>query len=199
VRLGLASLVLLLLSCTIATGEQEQEGVTESEEPECWGEDTIDCASELLAGQYLCTSLDIDSETQQLRGCRLSNGTGKAPQQCSALPGILCNSTCNSTFTRYENCNWTNGYHFDTALLLSVFLGMFGIDRFYLGYPAIGLLKFSTLGFFFIGHLVDIILIASQTLGPADGSHYIINYFGAGLTRVPVTENTYRREQQDWY
>ena len=25
------------------------------------------------------------------------------------------------------------------------------------------------------------ILIASQALGPADGSHYIINYFGAGL------------------
>lgn len=198
-RLGLASLVLVLLSCTFATGEQEQEGVTESEEPECWGEDTIDCASELLPGQYLCTSLDIDTDTQQLRGCRQSNGTGKAPQQCSALPGILCNSTCNSTFTRYESCNWTNGYHFDTALLLSVFLGMFGIDRFYLGYPAIGLLKFSTLGFFFIGHLVDIILIASQTLGPADGSHYIINYFGAGLSRVAVTENTYRREQQDWY
>jgi len=199
VRVGLASLVILLLSCTFATGEQEQEGVTESEEPECWGEDTIDCASELLPGQYLCTSLDIDTDTQQLRGCRQSNGTGKAPQQCSALPGILCNSTCNSTFTRYESCNWTNGYHFDTALLLSVFLGMFGIDRFYLGYPAIGLLKFSTLGFFFIGHLVDIILIASQTLGPADGSHYIINYFGAGLSRVAVTENTYRREQQDWY
>jgi len=199
VRVGLASLVILLLGCTFATGEQEQEGVTESEEPECWGEDTIDCASELLPGQYLCTSLDIDTDTQQLRGCRQSNGTGKAPQQCSALPGILCNSTCNSTFTRYESCNWTNGYHFDTALLLSVFLGMFGIDRFYLGYPAIGLLKFSTLGFFFIGHLVDIILIASQTLGPADGSHYIINYFGAGLSRVAVTENTYRREQQDWY
>ena len=28
---------------------------------------------------------------------------------------------------------------------------------------------------------VDIILIASQALGPADGSHYVINYFGAGL------------------
>ena len=46
---------------------------------------------------------------------------------------------------------WTNGYSFDTALLLSVFLGMFGIDRFYLGYPAIGCLKFASLGFFFIG------------------------------------------------
>ena len=114
----------------------------------------------------------------------------QAPQQCTALPGILCQSTCNSTFTRWENCNWTNGYQFDTALLLSVFLGMFGIDRFYLGYPAIGLLKFSTLGFFFIGHLVDIILIASQTLGPADGSHYIINYFGAGKCHSQLTNNT---------
>ncbi len=30
--------------------------------------------------------------------------------------------------------------------------GMFGADRFYLGYPAIGVLKFATLGFFFIGN-----------------------------------------------
>jgi len=200
VRLGLASLVLLLLSCTLATSEQEQEVQDNTEEQDwCQEEEIVDCAQELLSGQYLCTSLDVDSDTQQLRGCRQVNGTGKAPQQCTALPGIVCQTSCNSTFTRWESCNWTNGYHFDTALLLSVFLGMFGIDRFYLGYPAIGLLKFSTLGFFFIGHLVDIILIASQTLGPADGSHYIINYFGAGLTKVQVTEDTYRREQQDWY
>ena len=31
--------------------------------------------------------------------------------------------------------------------------------RFYLGYPAIGLLKFSTLGFFFIGHLVCVLTL----------------------------------------
>ena len=97
------------------------------------------------------------------------------------------------------DCTWTNDYHFDTALLLSIFLGMFGADRFYLGYPAIGLLKFSTLGFFFIGHLVDIILIATQSLEPADGSHYVINYFGAGLTKVSISDQTYRREQPDWY
>ena len=77
--------------------------------------------------------------------------------------------TKSKSLFRYESCNWTNRYHFDTALLLSVFLGMFGADRFslkvllniqfvvrfYLGYPAVGLLKFSTLGFFFIGHLVS--------------------------------------------
>ena len=82
--------------------------------------------------------------------------------------------SCCSTFFRDAQCRWTNGYDFETALLLSVFLGMFGADRFYLGYPALGLLKFSTLGFFFLGHLLDIVLIASQVVGPADGSHYII-------------------------
>ena len=68
--------MLLLLSCTTATGEQEQEVVSESVEPEfyCDESDTIDCASELLSGQFLCSSLDIDIDTQQLRGC---NRTGK--------------------------------------------------------------------------------------------------------------------------
>ena len=36
---------------------------------------------------------------------------------------------------------------------------IFHLFRFYLGYPAIGLLKFSTLGFFFIGHLVSILVL----------------------------------------
>lgn len=55
-----------------------------------------------------------------------------------------------------------NGYSLEIALLLSVFLGMFGLDRFYLGYPGIGLAKLCTLGFMFLGQLLDIILIASQ-------------------------------------
>ena len=102
-------------------------------------------------------------------------------------------------FTRDIDCKWTNGYHFDTALMLSIFLGMFGVDRFYLGHPAIGLLKFSTLGFFFLGHLLDIILIASQIVGPADGSNYVIDYFGAGLEIIQSNDETARRRQQDWF
>lgn len=91
-----------------------------------------------------------------------------------------------------------NGYHFDTALLLSIFLGMFGIDRFYLGYPAIGLLKFCTFGFMFLGQLVDVILIATQMVGPADGSAYIIPYFGPVLSVIRSDNTTYRRPQSDW-
>lgn len=75
---------------------------------------------------------------------------------------------------------------------------MFGVDRFYLGYPAIGLLKFCTLGFMFVGQLVDVILIATQTVGPADGSAYVIPYYGAGLEVLRSDNVTYRRPQPDW-
>lgn len=91
-----------------------------------------------------------------------------------------------------------NGYRFDTALLLSIFLGMFGIDRFYLGYPAMGLLKLCTFGFCFLGQLIDIILIASQRLGPADGSAYIIPFYGPGLSVIRSDNFTYRLPQDDW-
>lgn len=86
---------------------------------------------------------------QEIRKMNKTNFQGLT--RCEAAPGILCTPFCNSTFLKEVECLWTNGYSFDTALLLSVFLGMFGIDRFYLGYPAIGCLKFATLGFFFIG------------------------------------------------
>lgn len=75
---------------------------------------------------------------------------------------------------------------------------MFGIDRFYLGYPAIGLLKLCTLGFMFFGQLVDIILIATQVVGPADGSNYVIPYYGARIQNSRSDNFTYRLPQSDW-
>ena len=118
---------------------------------------------------------------------------------CTEPPLSFFSETGNSTFTGETDCRYTNGYHFDTALMLSIFLGMFGADRFYLGYPALGLLKFSTLGFFFLGHLLDIILIASQVVMPADGSDYIISYYGEGLQIITSNEDTAKYPQSDWY
>lgn len=57
-----------------------------------------------------------------------------------------------------------------TALILSILLGSLGIDRFYLGYTGLGILKLITGGGFGIWWLVDIILIATGKLTAKDGS-----------------------------
>uniref|UniRef100_A0A1B0CIK9 TM2 domain-containing protein n=2 Tax=Lutzomyia longipalpis TaxID=7200 RepID=A0A1B0CIK9_LUTLO len=163
-----------------------------------WGIE-VDC-SELRMGQYLCPdpgNIDnhIDPKTQQIRGCTREN---KAKVWCIAADEITCTETKNSSFTKEQPCKWTNGYRLDTALLLSIFLGMFGADRFYLGYPAVGMLKFCTLGFMFLGQLVDIILIATQVVGPADGSAYVIPYYGPGIVVIRSDNWTYRLPQDDW-
>ena len=45
------------------------------------------------------------------------------------------------------------------ALLLSIFLGSLGIDRFYMGYNGTGILKLITFGGLGIWWLIDLILI----------------------------------------
>ncbi|MCI6671558.1 MAG: TM2 domain-containing protein [Prevotella sp.] len=49
------------------------------------------------------------------------------------------------------------------ALLLSIFLGYLGIDRFYLGHTGLGVAKLLTCGGFYIWHLIDIFLIMDAT------------------------------------
>ena len=161
----------------------------------------IQCKN-LLMGQFRCDEPKIDSYTQQAKGCREETRTVSVV--CYPAPGIECipdesvkgmekmvdGLHVYAGFLKEVPCKWTNGYGFETALLLSVFLGMFGIDRFYLGYPALGLLKFSTLGFFFLGQLIDVLLIATQIVKPSDGSDYIINFYGAGLQRIYMNNET---------
>ncbi|XP_065559128.1 TM2 domain-containing protein CG10795-like [Artemia franciscana] len=155
----------------------------------------VDC-NNLNLGQYICDPPIIDDKSQQPIGC---NENGKAKIFCNAADGLICSLSDNSTFEMEIPCRWTNGYSFEKALLLSVFLGTFGIDRFYLGYPAIGLLKLFTCGFMFVGQLIDVILIATQTLGPADGSAYVISYYGQVLEILQINDETYRYPQEDWF
>lgn len=75
--------------------------------------------------------------------------------------------------------------------------GMFGIDRFYLGYPAIGLLKLCTFGCFFILQFIDVILIALQILKPVDNSNYIIKYYGPRLKIVNMDNDTFPPNKVD--
>jgi hypothetical protein len=55
------------------------------------------------------------------------------------------------------------------ALLLSIFLGELGVDRFYMGYIGLGVLKLLTGGGCGIWWLVDVIMIATNSLKDAQG------------------------------
>lgn len=56
------------------------------------------------------------------------------------------------------------------ALLFSILLGSLGVDRFYLGYIGLGVLKLITCGGFGIWWLVDLILIALNKMTDAQGN-----------------------------
>lgn len=56
-----------------------------------------------------------------------------------------------------------------TTVLLSLIVGWLGIDRFYLGYTTLGILKLVTLGGCGIWAIIDLILIVMNNLPDAQG------------------------------
>uniref|UniRef100_A0A8C8WF84 TM2 domain-containing protein 3 n=1 Tax=Panthera leo TaxID=9689 RepID=A0A8C8WF84_PANLE len=90
---------------------------------------------------------------------------------CTVRDHIHCLG--NRTFPKMLYCNWTGGYKWSTALALSITLGGFGADRFYLGQWREGLGKLFSFGGLGIWTLIDVLLIGVGYVGPADGSLYI--------------------------
>lgn len=90
---------------------------------------------------------------------------------CTVKDNILCLGK--RTFNKNLLCNWTRGYKWSTAVLLSITLGGFGADRFYLGHWQEGIGKLFSFGGLGVWTLIDVILICLRYLGPADGSLYI--------------------------
>lgn len=146
--------------------------------------------SQLQMGQYRCDKPKIDNEKQNAINCTSER---KVKVACYPAENVVCDDrTFNGEdigFYAEIPCRYVTSYHYKVAVLLSIFLGMFGIDRFYLGYISIGLLKFCTFGFMLIGYLIDMILIITQTLGPIDGSEYIVDYYGQVLYPSGVYNN----------
>jgi len=57
-----------------------------------------------------------------------------------------------------------------TTLIISILLGELGIDRFYLGYTGLGILKLLTVGGCGIWYIIDIILILTDKMTDKNGN-----------------------------
>lgn len=63
----------------------------------------------------------------------------------------------------------TSDKSFIILLLLSIFIGSLGIDRFYLGKIGTGILKLITFGGLGLWYLIDLIIVVSGNAKDADG------------------------------
>lgn len=59
--------------------------------------------------------------------------------------------------------------HYSTVLLLTIFLGFFGVHRFVVGKVGTGILYVFTYGLFFVGWIVDIISVATGSFTDKQG------------------------------
>lgn len=87
---------------------------------------------------------------------------------CTVNRDVLCLG--NRHFAKNVKCNWTRGSKYFTALVLSVTLGGFGVDRFYLGHWQEGIGKLFSFGGLGVWVIVDAILVSIGFLGTSDGS-----------------------------
>ncbi|OON13394.1 TM2 domain protein, partial [Opisthorchis viverrini] len=75
-------------------------------------------------------------------------------------------------FRRMATCNWSSGKSYLVTVLLSLFFGGFGADRFYLGMWMEGLGKLFSFGGLGIWSIVDFVLILAGYVKPPDDAVY---------------------------
>lgn len=122
---------------------------------------------------YFCYQLPKEKYTCGPRAnCKVASSQRKRLiVNCTVSPQQHCLGR--RKFLKSFACNWTSGYRWSTAFLLSVTLGGFGVDRFYLGHWEEGLAKLFGFGGLGVWTLVDIVLVGVGYITPGDGSLYI--------------------------
>lgn len=152
-------------------GDEEMFSCSVKKEYHCFGSRNV---KKVFRCTY-CYLLKEDVDYTCTKNYTNCNVKAAPPQRfnatCTVNPYVFCLGR--RTFIKASPCNWTAGYKWYTALALSITLGGFGADRFYLGYWKEALGKLFSFGGLGVWTLIDIVLIGTSYLMPADGSLYI--------------------------
>jgi len=112
------------------------------------------CARQLADNAEFC----VECGQKPLAGTRFCSTCGK-----EMVPNIEICTQCGARAVSGGDKDLA------TATLLAMFLGVFGVDRFYLGYTAFGIIKLVTLGGCGVWALIDLFLIVLKKLPDAQG------------------------------
>ncbi|KAH3745683.1 beta amyloid binding protein [Pelomyxa schiedti] len=104
-------------------------------------------------------------------GCQKYGPGVYANASCQVLEGIGCVGPRIFIVGNWE-CRRFSNKQFPTAIVLSLFLGFLGIDRFYLGHCGYGVFKMLTLGGLGVWWITDLFLLLLGKFGPEDGKEW---------------------------
>jgi RNA polymerase subunit RPABC4/transcription elongation factor Spt4 len=116
---------------------------------------------------------EIDNKAVVCPFCGVPPRSGKKYCQNCGAPTDLNAEFCVKCGVRLisgESRDWI------VTLILSLFVGEFGVDRFYTGYIGLGILKLLTFGGCGIWWLIDVILIATGKYKDSDGRPLVKKY-----------------------
>jgi hypothetical protein len=125
----------------------------------------------MIRPSEFCTCVLIPDSCARLGGTTYQPVSRTGILNCTVNAGIDCIG--NTTFLVYDYpCKFTSGVQFPTVIIASMIVGVFGVDRFCLGYLCCGLGKLFTLGGIGVWWFVDLVLLLVGRLQPADGSSW---------------------------